>query len=1570
MAKRLNKKVAIIGSLVVVCAALLIIFALLFLSRDPQKYMADAEASLALTEPDYKAAEKAYKQAFAYSKRDVNLKLDILFKLSDMFVATKEWPKAAGCWEQVINFDTRNLRARLALLDYVYEIAMAGSWPAWKDVESHASELIDKELDTSPRIYRIKGQALLEQVKHGQVTDKEATIQNVIEILQKVNNDEPNNVDSYKYLADAITQQGEILAAKGVLGAMDSARQEAVKVLMKGVENLPNEPKSYINLYNTRFSEARANPDKYKELESDLIDLTEKFSSSPLPYFAMMQLYQTSPKEIDKAIESVGKAIELDRQNVSYAIGAANLYYKRYSRNKTEDDFQKAIDIAKEALTFPDSLDMPGPRARVNFVNRYLLRVFLADCFIDRAINVPSSQPDEKSKWIERAEDEVYQISQLLTSAENPYVIMWQGRLLLAKGQVNDAIVKMNAAYEILTASGEAQGDIQVGKLSYELAKVLRGSSEIGAVVQFYATAVKNGLFYTEPELLLDFASALVFMEDWQNALNAVDFFETNFYRNERSDALRVRAYIGANMFEQAKELLDKLSIEDPNVLKLKMAFLNKRIAQASWQLGQDANAAVQLLPPAEESREQLKIEYDAMTKERNDLRDKLVSLEAGDLREGEILSISKEYISEEQTDKAKKLIGDFLQEHPNNVNVRFYQLVLAEPAPANVPSERLEQLVVKAVESSGESVARQALLLGQFYQNKKQNDEAAEHYRRVLQFEPNNGPAIMGLFDTAISNQDYGQAEKLSETARQENTDLCGGEFFKARLAFAKKDYKNAIERINNCLEKRPIFSQAYLLRSQANEALQKESDAIDDIKKAYSLNPTDSAITRNLAYLLYSRNRELGASASTEQTAEFTKALVEAIRSNPADLKLKGFYAEYIGNTEPQRGMAICQQIQKFMPTVENSLVLGRLAIKTAIQIKEEEQRKVYLSIAEDAYKKAYELDPNDKRVLGAYSEFLAVTGKYADAEKVLAGRDDLLWRFYIRAGRPDKAQQLLEQLYKTNPEDSNTIKGLILVSKGKGDQAGVLKHTADLLKVDNSVESQIIEIESYLEAGLVDNAQTKLDSLCERYPDNPRTMFLKSWFLARQGKLEEALKLANRNLEVDKGNPRVWRLRGQINLVMNNLNQAIDDLQKSKMIQDDAEVRIDLARAYLRTNRAEEAIAELKAAADEQGSYAGRNMLEQVYLITGREDRLEKFYLETIEKFPGNTYWYNQAGKLALRRKEYNKAFMFFDAAFQYSLKINSESPDAQAFEGILMALLEAKKYDQMFTEASKYLEGPMAAIAYAKMAEGKALMGDKDTAVQYFRRALERAGTNEQYVISILQYMSEVVGSDETMKWCNEKLQSQPNSLVVNFAMVNLYKMTQNYDKALEYIDNCIRIAADNQQLKRTYQLNKANMLQFLFTKTTDKTSRQKLIEELESILQEQPTNSTILNNLAYILADTDMDIDKALKYAEKAYNAMSNNPEVLDTYGYVLLKSGKTKQADEFLQRALQQFEQNRISAPIEVYEHIGWAKEKLGRDDEALKAYKQAMELADENVAQEVKDRIAAEIERISAKGQ
>jgi len=1564
MAKRLNKKIAIIGSILFIACVFGAILGFMRLNRNSEQYLRDARAELQKAEPDYKVAEKAYGYAFAYAKKDIQKKIDILFELVDMYLEMNDWRKASGCWNQIINFDTKNVKARQALLDYSYQLATSGAWSVWKDIETNASELIEKGLDTSPRMYRIKGQAMLELVRHGQMTDREKSINETLEILQKVCQDEPNNIDTYQYIADAMMLKGEILAAQGVLNAVENARAEVGKVLTKCIEANPNEPKAYINLYASQLAEAKNDKDKIKKIESDLIKLTQKFPSSANAYFALAQIYVRNPKEADKALAALEKACSLDAQNVVYAITSATLHYRKYLADKNPADYQKAVDIATQALSYPDSLDVPGPKQRTSMLNRYSLNSFLANCYLDQA----TADETKKAENLELAEKTVHQLNQILGTAENPYAIMWQGRILLAKGQKNEALKLLYDAFQKLTTGEQAQqgNDPQVGVLSYELAKAFENSSETGAVGLFYLNAYKNRMYENKPQMLLDFASALMRIRDWPHALELIESYEQYFGENDTSRQLRISAYIGGNMYEQAEEKLAGLSEDDPNILRLKNLYLNGVVTKTTWDITQTQPAPGQAAGTQDTQAMQLKAKLDQTKKESIRVMDKLAARGVHILTEAEFTEMCRRYIGEQDIQKAALLADKYAAAHPNSVNAGLYKLILAEPSPANILPERSNELMLKAIENLPVPQDRELLLAG-YYQTQGRTIEAMEHYRKVLDIVPDNGQAMLNMLNITLGEQDFKEAGKIVDMAVKHNIDLCDGDFFKAKLAYAQKNYSAAIDRINTCLEKRPIFSEAYLLRSQAYSASDKEDDAIKDAKKAYELNPFDAVIPRNLAYILYNRNQKLGTAATVAQIAETRGALETAIRANPRDVDLQNFYAKYISSSEPERAIAVSQQILKMQPTVNNALWLASLAMDVGNSKGGTAQNNPYYDIAVNAYKTAYKMDANDARVLGGYSECLRTIGKADEAEKLLAGHNDLLWRFYARIGRLDDAEKLLGELYAANPADSNNLKGMLYIARTKGDQANILKYSNELVKTDKSLENQIVQIESLLEMGLSDEAQNKLSSLTEKNPDDARLAFLNAWLAAKQGKMAESLKLANRNLELDPANPRVWRLRGQINNAMNNFVEAISDFQKSKTLADNAEVRIDLARAYTRTGSLEQAISELKIAADDQASLIARNMLEELYYAAGNTERINKFYTETIARYPNGVYWYNRAGNFALRLKEYDRALKFFESAFENSLKIKADMPDAESFDGKMRALLLTKKYEQLQAEATKYIDTPLAPIAFERMAEAKAQTGDKDGALQYFKRALEKAGTDETYIVGILGLMNNIIGYDETMKWCNERIQTQPDSLAVNLAMFNLYHIKEQYNKALEHINKCIEIAKDDQQKNYTLVANKTKLLMMMYEKMSDKKYLNMAIEEYESMLKKQPTNIEVMNNLAYILADNDISVGKALEYAQKAYEAVSNNGSILDTYAYVLFKNGKVKEADEFINRAIQQYEQGKINAPAEVYEHVGLIKEKLEQKDKALEAYKRATELFDNNTSQKMKDRINAAIQKLNS---
>ena len=207
--RRLNKKVAFIGSAVVVFLLLAVIGVVLRLGQDPEEFIRDAESELIaardatdeqVKEQNYKRAKQNFRSAYGRAKTD-SLREEILFKMVDMYFETKEWPYILGCWDEIVKINPKNAKARYGRLKYFYILSDTGSSGAWKEVHEQASEFLKvaqddellmkdtAELDVSemegevagrhrlgPYLYLLRGRAALEMASLGIVTDKDESL--------------------------------------------------------------------------------------------------------------------------------------------------------------------------------------------------------------------------------------------------------------------------------------------------------------------------------------------------------------------------------------------------------------------------------------------------------------------------------------------------------------------------------------------------------------------------------------------------------------------------------------------------------------------------------------------------------------------------------------------------------------------------------------------------------------------------------------------------------------------------------------------------------------------------------------------------------------------------------------------------------------------------------------------------------------------------------------------------------------------------------------------------------------------------------------------------------------------------------------------------------------------------------------------------------------------------------------------------------------------------------------------------------------------------------------------------
>jgi Tfp pilus assembly protein PilF len=77
-----------------------------------------------------------------------------------------------------------------------------------------------------------------------------------------------------------------------------------------------------------------------------------------------------------------------------------------------------------------------------------------------------------------------------------------------------------------------------------------------------------------------------------------------------------------------------------------------------------------------------------------------------------------------------------------------------------------------------------------------------------------------------------------------------------------------------------------------------------------------------------------------------------------------------------------------------------------------------------------------------------------------------------------------------------------------------------------------------------------------------------------------------------------------------------------------------------------------------------------------------------------------------------------------------------------------------------------------------------------------------------------------------------------------------------------------------------------------------------VELYERALELDENNATAMNGIGFILADTNMDIPRGLRYCRRAVDRGPQNPAYLDSLGWAFFKAGNVPEARIWLRRAL------------------------------------------------------------------
>lgn len=111
---------------------------------------------------------------------------------------------------------------------------------------------------------------------------------------------------------------------------------------------------------------------------------------------------------------------------------------------------------------------------------------------------------------------------------------------------------------------------------------------------------------------------------------------------------------------------------------------------------------------------------------------------------------------------------------------------------------------------------------------------------------------------------------------------------------------------------------------------------------------------------------------------------------------------------------------------------------------------------------------------------------------------------------------------------------------------------------------------------------------------------------------------------------------------------------------------------------------------------------------------------------------------------------------------------------------------------------------------------------------------------------------------------------------------------------------------------------------------------------ERVLQAEPSNASAQNDLAYVLAQTNQEIDRALELAQAAQKERAEDASVADTLGFIYFKKGLLDPAIQQLRYAIELA--GRSPRP-DFHYHLGLALAAANRPDEASAAFDAALAL-------------------------
>ncbi len=759
----------------------------------------------------------------------------------------------------------------------------------------------------------------------------------------------------------------------------------------------------------------------------------------------------------------------------------------------------------------------------------------------------------------------------------------------------------------------------------------------------------------------------------------------------------------------------------------------------------------------------------------------------------------------------------------------------------------------------------------------------ARKLFNLAAKLRPNDAEPKIALASLYMFQGKFNEANTLITEAVKDNPDYASGWKLRGEVAKAQKHFKDAVSNYNKALNIDPLDLNARIGRAAVYLDLNKLTEAFVDIKFITAAQPLNVQVNYLNGVALARQGKEDEAKNAFDQVESSLQAMGNLeVFNDPRALLIAGslhFKRHQIDTAS--------RELYRYINLDPLHVGARKMLATIMLNTKKPEEALLILKPVESHNKN----DP----------QFLALLGSA-----------------YIKTQKYKLAADVIQQALTLSPQSAIIQIQLAMSNLAMGHRKEAI---ADLEKAEGmdtrSNRATILLAFLYLKEKDFNKTLKIAQKIIGKKPENIDGYSLAAAAYSGLGDFKKVKYYFNKVLSLDKNNYNAHHNLAGLAIKQNNLILAQEHYSTLlKINPKDVKSILGMALLAGKESNIEEHIRLLEKAREIE-PHLLRPQLKLINLYLKQNKVLEaievgKKMLTIHEKQPALllslAIAYNAKKEYKQSQDMLAKVFLLPNVSANYLLEVVRLQKAFGDIEGAHNTLQKLVKEHPDLLSAQAELVLLDTDMGNAKSALGRA----KNLRERYPNKTIGYALTGDVYM--------QMKDYQQALNYFLLAQKIEPGEELVSRIYSAKLFMSEN--------DKGKKVAALNELEKWADSLNNDNTRQLLATGYLQTGQYKKAEKLLLYLLDKQPNNASVLNNLAVLYLK--LGDPQALEYAKKAHKQAPKQVFTLDTLGWTMVKQGDSKGGLRFLREAY-----DRASSEQEIRYHLGVALYQLGRKSEA-----------------------------------